>query len=250
MTNGGYRRRVGGLRFPFETMADTGRSPRNLSELAVAFGDWTAARSTPAAIRSATFSTVRKGFDPKEVSVYLERVAADMERLQTRVRQLQADKANAPQPDTPAMPQAPEADGSPEQAAHITELIRCFDRDVRMMRIEAETEVNAALTAARSDADEIRREARLEREETVAEAASIVAQAHADARQMLRDARAQADEIIRSIAANRQTAIEDVRRIRNELVSTRAHLDAVLAERADADGLIVVDETPNDAQTV
>jgi DivIVA domain-containing protein len=248
MTNGGYRRRVGGLRFPFETMADTGRSPRNLSELAVAFGDWTAARSGPAAIRSATFSTVRKGFDPKEVSVYLERVAADMERLQTRVRQLEADKGNAPQPDTPAMP--PEADGSPEQAAHITELIRCFDRDVRMMRIEAETEVNAALTAARSDADEIRREARFKHEETVADAASIVAQAQADARQMLRDARAQADEIIRSIASNRRTAIEDARRMRDELVMTVASLDAVLAEPADDDRLIVLDETPHDTHTL
>jgi DivIVA domain-containing protein len=215
----------------------------------VAFGDWTAARSAPEAIRSATFSTVRKGFDPKEVSVYLERVAADMERLQTRVRQLEADKANAPQPDTPAMLPTPEADGSPEQAAHITELIRCFDRDVRMMRIEAETEVNAALTAARSDADEIRREARLEHEETVAEAASIVAQAHADARQMLRDARAQADEIIRSIASNRRTAIEDARRMRDELVMTVASLDAVLAEPSDADRLIVLDETPHDTHT-
>jgi DivIVA domain-containing protein len=249
MANGRYRGRVGGLPFSFETMADTGRSPRNFSELAVAFGDWTAARSAPAAIRSASFPTVRKGFDPKEVSAYLERVAADVERLQTRVRQLEADKANAPQPDTPAMPPAPAADGFSERAAYVEELIRCFDEDVRMMRIEAETEVNAALTAARSDADEIRREARFKHEKTVADAASIVAQAQADARQMLRDARAQADEILRSIASNRRTAIADARRMRDELVMTVASLDAVLAEPADADRLIVLDETPHDTHT-
>jgi DivIVA domain-containing protein len=247
-------------------MADTARSPRNLSELAAAFGDWTAARSAPEAIRSATFSTVRKGFDPKEVSAYLERVAADMERTQNRVRQLEAEKASASRPAAP--PQTPEGDRFPEQAAHITELIRRFDDDVRMMRIEAETEVSAALAGARSEADEIRREARLEREEAVADAASIVAQAQADAQRMqteaqvraeelggaaqrtLRDARAQADEIIRSITSNRQIVIEDVRHMRDELVMMLARLDAVLAEREDADRLIVVDETPRDTYTV
>jgi DivIVA domain-containing protein len=79
-------------------MADTGLSPRKLSELTVAFADWTAARSAPEAIRSASFPTVRKGFDPKEVSAYLERVAAHMERLRNRVRQLEAENAQAPQP--------------------------------------------------------------------------------------------------------------------------------------------------------
>jgi DivIVA domain-containing protein len=216
-------------------MADTGRSPRKLSELTVAFADWTAARSAPEAIRSASFPIVRKGFDPKEVSAYLERVAAHTERLRNRVRQLEAENAQAPQPDAPALRQAPAADGFSEQAVHIAELLRSFDEDVRMMRIEAETEVNAALTAARSDADEVRREARFKHEETVADAASIVVQAQADARQMLRDARAQADEIIRSIASNRRTAIEDARRMRDELVMTVACLDAVLAEPADAD---------------
>jgi DivIVA domain-containing protein len=231
-------------------MADAGRSPRKLSELAVAFGDWTAARSAPEAIRSASFPTVRKGFDPKEVSAYLERVAADVERLQNRVRQLEAEDARAPQADAPTLRRAPAADGFSERAAYVEELIRCFDEDVRMMRIEAETEVNAALAAARSDADEIRREARFKHEKTVADAASIVAQAQADARQMLRDARAQADEIIRSIASNRRTAIEDARRMRDELVMTVASLHAVLAEASDADRLIVLDETPHDTHTL
>ncbi|MGZ4109418.1 MAG: DivIVA domain-containing protein [Actinomycetota bacterium] len=249
-------------------MAETGRTLRTLPELAAAFGEWTAARSMPDTIRNATFHTVRRGFDPKEVSAYLERVAADVERIQNRVRQLEAEKASGPQPGAPAPPQTPEADGFPEQAAHITELIRRFDEDVRMMRIEAETEVSAALVGARSEADEIRREARLEREEAVADAASIVAQAQADAQRMqteaqmraeelggaaqrtLRDARAQADEIIRSITSNRQIVIEDVRHMRDELVMMLARLDAVLAEREDADRLIVVDETPRDTHTV
>jgi DivIVA domain-containing protein len=250
-------------------MADTGRSPRTLSDLAVAYGEWMTVRSSPDAIRSATFPTVRKGFDPKEVTAFLDRLAADVERLQNRVRQLDAERAGAAT--SAAAPDARRttaADGFREQAAHIAELMRRFDEDVRMMRVEAEAEVSSALVAARTEAEEIRRAARLEREEAVADAASIVARARADAQRMqqdaqmradeldgaaqrtLREARARADEVLRSIAANRQTIVDDVHRMRDELVMTLARVDAVLAEREDADRLIVVDETPSDARTV
>jgi DivIVA domain-containing protein len=249
-------------------MTDTGRSARNLSQLAAAYGEWTSARSTPEAIRSATFPTVRKGFDPKEVTAYLERLAIDVERLQNRVGQLEAEKADAgASPTASDMRAAPDRDAFNDHAAHIAELMRRFDEDVRMMRVEAEAEVNGALVAARTEADEIRREARLEREEAVADAASVVARAQADAQRVqqdaqlradeldaeaqraLREARSHADEVLRSIAASRQTIVDDVRRMRDELVMTLARVDAVLAEREDADRLIVVDETRSDART-
>jgi DivIVA domain-containing protein len=250
-------------------MTDTGRSPRDLPGLAAAYSQWTSIRSTPDAIRSATFATARKGFDPHEVVTYLEQLASDMERLQNRVRQLEAEKAEAEaQPAARQIRAVPDAAGPSEHAAHITELIRRFDEDVRMMKVEAEAEVKAAVGAARAEADEIRREARLEREEAVADAASIVAQAQVDAQRMqqeararadeldaaaqrtLREARAGADEIVRSLAANRQTIVDDVRRMRDELVMTLARVDAILAEREDADRLIVLDETPDETRAV
>jgi DivIVA domain-containing protein len=255
-------------------MADLGRSPRDLSELASAFGEWTATRSAPDAIRSATFPTVRKGYDPKEVSAFLERVAADMERLQNRTRQLEA-AANAASAETRAATPtatpsaapataAPEGDGFTTQAAHIAELMRRFDEDVRVMRFEAENEVQSAVASARAQADDIRREARMEREEAVADAAAVVAQAQTDAERMqreaqaradelagaaqrtLRDAETQADEILRAVSSNREAVVDDVRRMREQLVITLARLDAIVAEREDADRLIVVDESRMD----
>jgi DivIVA domain-containing protein len=249
-------------------MTDAGRSPRSLPELAAAYGEWTATRSAPEAIRSATFSMVRKGFDPKEVATYLERVAADVERMQNRIRQLEDEGSDrTAQPPAPAFGSVPEPDGLRGHAGHIAELMRRFDEDIRMMKVEAESEVNAALLAARAEADDVRREARIEREEAVADAASIVAQAQADAQRVqqdaqvradelegaaqrtLREARSQADHVLRSIISNRETVIEDVRRMRDELVMTLARIDAVLAEREDADRLIVIDQTPHDAHT-
>ena len=44
--------------------------------------------------------------------------------------------------------------------------------------------------------------------------------------------------------------VDDVRRMRDELVMTLARVDAILAEREDEDRLIVVDEPRSDAHTL
>lgn len=264
-------------------MDDTGKTPRTLPALATAFAELTAARTAPEAIRSMAFKTARRGFDPKEVSAYLDRLAGDVEILHNRIHQLQIQADTRPTPAEPAAASAtttvrpaavpPPAEPSPSSdddvfaraGARIASLMRTLEDDVRIAEEEAHAGADALLASARAEADELRLEARLAREEAVADAAAIVASARSDADRLhreaqsradeldgaaqrtLREARSQAEEIIRAIAADRQGLIDDVRRMREELVLTLGRLDAVIGKREHADRVVVV-ETPDDAR--
>ena len=240
---------------------------------------WTAPSPAPTseAIRTATFRTVRKGFDPKEVGAYLTRVSREVEGLQRRLRLLEAATPGArlvpppaPVPAQTAQPtpsaRATRDDAYEGAASTIADLMRRFDEDVRSLKREAQTEAERSLTAARADADRIRQEATKLRQTAEADATAMVAQARSDAdkiieeaqgradeldgaaRRALRDARAQADEVMRNIAAGRQGVIDDLRRMRDDLVETLARLDQAIDER-QADDVVVVRDEPEIAPT-
>jgi DivIVA domain-containing protein len=269
-------------------MAHTDKTPRTLPALASAIAELTAARTNPDAIRTMTFKLTRKGFDPYEVSAYLDRLGSDVEILHNRIRQLHAEaEAPAAQPTAgggraeaavlpAAVPPAESPSAEPERRAaseeiferagwRIAELMRTFEEDVRVSELQAKTNADALVAAARAEADELRLEARLAREEALADAAAAVAVAREEAERIgaeaqrradelegaaqrtLREAREQGEQILQAISSNRRGLIEDVRRLREGLVLTLARLDVVIDEREEGDRLIVVDEIADDA---
>jgi DivIVA domain-containing protein len=250
--------------------------PKAQEPAAPVLAQWTAPTPPPTseAIRTATFRTVRKGFDPKEVGAYLARVSREVEGLQRRLRLLEAATPGArlvppspvpapvPQPARPQQQpaQAKADDAYKNAASSIAELMRRFDADVRNLKREAEAEAERSLTAARADADRIRQEAAKLRQTAEADATAMIAQARSDAdkivedaqgradeldgaaQRALRDARLQADEVMRNIAAGRQSVIDDLRKMRDGLVETLARLDRAIDERVSDDVVVVKDE--------
>jgi len=247
--------------------------PRAQEPPAPVLAQWTAPQPAPTseAIRTATFRTVRKGFDQKEVGAYLNRVSREVEGLQRRLRLLEAATPGArlvppapvaaepAKPSQPTRPQPNPDDAYKGAAATIAQLMRRFEEDVRKLRHEAETEAESSLTAARADADRIRQEAAKLRQTAEADATAAIAQARSDAdkilaeaqgradeldgaaQRALRDARVRADEVMRNIAAGRRDVIEDLRKMRDGLVETLARLDQAIDER-EHDDVVVVDE--------
>jgi len=248
-------------------------SPRSLTALASAYADMTAARTSPDAIRSMTFRTAKKGFDPDDVTAYLDRLAADVEVLHNRIAQLQAtvdEAARAPAPSTtapfvddadlaplelrlPGPPVAAPAEPEDQLGERVAELIRMFEENVRAAEESAKEEADALIAKARGEADDIRREARLAREEAVADAAAIVSSARSDADRMqsdaqaraeeleataerlVRDAQTKSDETLRAMSAHRDRLLAEIRDMRVALADTLTRVDGLVGEGRKGD---------------
>jgi cell division septum initiation protein DivIVA len=93
---------------------------------------------TPSAIRSQTFEQVRRGWDPKAVSSFLEVLAAQLERQQREIDGLQR-----------------ELDAARETAYLAERRLRSASRKTQRVRAEAEDEARERLVNARREALEL-----------------------------------------------------------------------------------------------
>lgn len=142
---------------------------------------------TPADIQAQTFSEAKRGYDPAEVDVFLERLAAEVDAmlnkivdLKTRLtdaeQQLAAAQAQAQMP-APAPAPAPAPVASPEYTA-------------------TASQISAALIAAQQSAD------------------NIVAEARENADHIRSEADAKAREVIRQALAEKQNELAEIDRLK------------------------------------
>ncbi len=174
---------------------------------------------TPDALRTSTFTQVKRGVDEQEVSAYLARVADHLEALLEQVSELEGGLREAHRRTSLASEaaEAPAADhrGLSEQVAA---LLTALDADVDRIRHAATSDAEALRAAAREEADAIRHQAWREME-----------QIHADAD---RTAQMEDDETSRALdalLATRTSAVEDLRAIREQALRARDQLESVVA---------------------
>jgi DivIVA domain-containing protein len=167
---------------------------------------------SPQSIRSTTFKSARKGYDPDEVNAFRERVAAAVELAQNQAASMEA-RARA------AVAKLQELSQQNEQAAARVQepapIVASTD--------DAETISRALLLAQRtadSTVENARAEASRLRAEAESEASSIVAMARASTAALIEEGRAEAR---RSSEAERAEAA-------NELQSLMARRDFLLAD--------------------
>lgn len=139
---------------------------------------------TPADIQAQTFSEAKRGYDPAEVDVFLERLAAEVDAMLSKIVDLktrltaaeqelvaaQAQAAQAPAP-------APAPVASPEYTA-------------------TASQISAALIAAQQSAD------------------NIVAEARENADRIRTEADAKAREVIRQALAEKQNELAEIDRLK------------------------------------
>ncbi len=203
--------------------------------------------SAPGAVAGATFATVRKGYDPAQVGRFLGEVAAELERLRQRERELDEELATA---------RAAAADLSSLDDAAVTALLGEETARVLSTAREAASQIRTKasegaerlLREANEEAARVRGQAELDaaRVREQAEQAAEVERERAkeQGRQMVAEARDYREKVIADSGRRREQARQQLAgyaAARDRLAATfaeaRAAVDTVLGEL----GELVVD---------
>jgi DivIVA domain-containing protein len=191
---------------------------------------------TPDDIRRAEFRAVRRGLDPDEVSSFLERVAADVdkldkerERLATKLgeyadRDLESEFETLGREVAAVLQSAKEAADSMRERA---------TTDATRWRSEAMTEVEAMRKEARSDAEALRgdawatgtellnqsaAEARRVRSEAEQDVLSVMGEAEREAHRLTSTARREAEDVLRSAMMDSEKLASEAKKRHDEMI--------------------------------
>lgn len=179
---------------------------------------------TPSQLTGATFRTVRKGYDPDEVTSLLARAAAALEQAQQHATAMEARARAAVarlQEATAAATAAPAA-AAPTEVRVAPDEAETISRTLLLAQRTADT----AIAEARAEAERIAAEARTEAEATLDSTREMSAQLLADARSEAR----QLTEREREVAANE---VEALRARREFLLGDVDHLERFLVDQRD-----------------
>jgi len=186
---------------------------------------------TPTQVVSASFKTVRKGYDPDEVDAFLERVAKSLDEAQqqatameararaavARLQELTAAADQAPAPPPAPVVAAPQV--APDEAETITRTL-----------LLAQRTADSAVAEARAEAERILDEARTEAETTIDStremSARLLDEARTEARRVNEAELIAATNEVQSLVARREFLIGDVDQLEQFLVDQRERLRA------------------------
>jgi DivIVA domain-containing protein len=171
---------------------------------------------SPHQVRTATFGSSRKGFDPSEVSSFLQRVAEALETAQNHSAAMEARARAAVSrlQESTALVDASEAI-EPEQAETISRTLLLAQRTADSTVAEARVEADKILEAART------------------EAAATLDSTREMSSRLLDDARAEAQALESEERTRVRTEVDALVARRESVVSDVEHLEQFLAEQRE-----------------
>lgn len=183
---------------------------------------WTDSEREADPIPEPTFGTVRRGYDPDEVSTYVKTMTTRVRSLEHRAAELESELKQARH----LAPEDAGSAGDPYAAisGRMADAVRAFDQDVEQMRGEAEAEAKRILDEARADADRIRVEARSTAEKT------------------LKESRARADARLSELESRRRSLMNDLRTVRERMLESVSSLDPILNVEGAAQKVVIPEE--------
>jgi DivIVA domain-containing protein len=189
-------------------------------------------------IRRREFATVRRGYDPQQVRMYLTSIAQQVETLEHELSQLrlETDAAAARRQSMPEPAQAaPARDPYETLAKRFASLIEVADQEAARTIDDARTEATRTIDEARSEADRIK----------------VDAQAHAEAARqegadLLERARIESDRILSSLAERREELVGHLQEMRSKLIdvtdSLAGSLEVAAAGGSEDEGAAPLDD--------
>lgn len=160
---------------------------------------WSVSRSVTSSdmIREQTFGTSRRGFDPGQVSTYLNRVADQVATLEARVAELESD-----------LVAGRAENGSPDPyetiSSQLVAMMKAFDEDVERLRREAAAEADLMVADAKAETQRIRSDAEMKADEVLATASASLEGIKRDAEAELAQLTAERSSITRELLAIRE----------------------------------------------
>ena len=191
---------------------------------------------TPGHLNSATFRTVRKGYDPAEVDALLRDAAASLERAQQHAAAMEA-RARAAVARLHEQPESTRTAPEPAAARLSSDDADRISRTLLLAQETADRAIAEANEAAQQLLDQARAEAGTTLESAHDESATILDQARAEARRASETERLAAVDEVERLKARREFLLGDVDQLEAFLVDQRdrlrtaAHEIESLAER-------------------
>lgn len=140
---------------------------------------------TPADIQAQTFSEAKRGYDPAEVDVFLEKISSEVDAMLNKIVDLKNRLTASEQQLAEAQAQLAQAQSAPAPAPAPMPDYTASER-----------QISAALIAAQQTSD------------------AIVAEAQENAERIRNEADAKAREVIRQALAEKQSEIEEIDRLK------------------------------------
>ena len=140
---------------------------------------------TPADIQAQTFSEAKRGYDPAEVDVFLEKISSEVDAMLNKIVDLKNRLTASEQQLAEAQAQLAQAQSAPAPAPAPMPDYTASER-----------QISAALIAAHQTSD------------------AIVAEAQENAERIRNEADAKAREVIRQALAEKQSEIEEIGRLK------------------------------------
>ena len=190
--------------------------------------------SDPTRIPSATFATVRRGWDPDGVRAFLTAVAAELQRAHGRIAELEA--ATPAAVDLSALPDDEIARLVGEETAAVLATAR---EGATALRLRAEAKATELLDEAAAEANRVREAASEDAARRRAEAAEVAAAEIADAkergREMVAEANRHRDQVSAALEQRRRAARDWAQEVE---VEQRRLLEVFERARAVADDVV------------
>jgi DivIVA domain-containing protein len=193
-------------------------------------------------IRRREFATVRRGYDPQQVRMYLTSIADQVETLERELSQLRMETDAAVARREAAAEPAPAGDETDDPydalSKRFANLIEIADQEAARTIEDARREAAHALEEARSEADRIRVDAQAHAEEARQEGSDL-----------LERARIESERVLAGLADRRQALLDQLQEMRTTLLAAadelalpledaEAHADDGVADDGVADGAI------------
>jgi DivIVA domain-containing protein len=186
-------------------------------------------------IRRREFATVRRGYDPQQVRMYLASIAQQVETLERELSQLRLETdAAVARHETMSehAPASPATDGPYDALSkRFANLIEIADQEAARTIEDARREAAQALHEARSEADRIRVDAQARAEEARQEGADL-----------LERARLESERVLAGLADRRQTLLDRLQDMRTTLLAAADEL-ALPLEQAEEEAGGAADRT-------
>ena len=190
--------------------------------------------SDPTRIPSATFATVRRGWDPDAVRAFLTAVAAELQRAHGRIAELEAAAPAAV--DLSALPDDEIARLVGEETAAVLATAR---EGATALRLRAEAKATELLDDAAAEANRVREAASEDAARRRTEAAEVAAAEIADAkergREMVAEANRHRDQVSAALEQRRRAARDWAQEVE---VEQRRLLEVFERARAVADDVV------------
>jgi DivIVA domain-containing protein len=166
-------------------------------------------------IRRREFATVRRGFDPDQVTQYLQAIAEQIETLERELREARLAPPSAARED------AAPAEGDPYEtfAKRFAGVLGAADREAAKITADAREEAERIRVEALAEADRIQMEAKGRAERDRREGNTVLAQA-----------REEADRVLSSLTAKRRAMIASLEDMRDKLLTLAGDLKVAIEE--------------------